>query len=231
MLLALMLSGCDEGPNVNEFNYEPEVNVFALLLLNSGQTIIRLEESCRAIDPLPENRGIADAEVTISAEDQRVAYVDQGGGLYQEAGEKLRLVPGMTYELAVNLKDGRRVEARCIMPAPPVIRRPADQEHVAAYESLPVSWEEAPGVQHYWVSVRGNMYSYNAEVKADSSAIDFYPFYLAQPDIYVLRVAAVDRNYHDYALTNSEEQPVWHITGGIGVFGALAFDERIIIAQ
>ena len=81
------------------------------------------------------------------------------------------------------------------------------------------------------MSVRGNMHAWNAELMSDSTAIEFYPFYLAEPDIYVLKVAALDRNYYDYMRMRDDEEPVWHIQGGIGVFGAIAFDERIVLAE
>ncbi len=231
LLTPLLFLACDQGPDVNEFNYEPEVNLFALLLLNSQQTIIRLEESCRSMDPLPEDRGIAGAEVVIQGDDQRVFFRDQGGGRYAEEGEKLRLVAGVTYELSVLLADGRRVEAECTMPAPPGIVSPADQERVAAYASLPISWRGDDGTPGYIVSMRGSTSSHSAEVRTDSTAVDFYPFYLAQPDRYTLKVAAVDNNYHEYLRTQEEEIPLWTIQGGIGVFGAMAWDERVIIAQ
>ncbi len=228
---ALLLAACGGGPDVNEFNYEPEINVFALLLYNSGQTVIRLEESYRALDRVPEDRGIAGARVTIKGADQEVAYVDQGGGRYAEAGKILRLEPGATYLLTISVPDGREVAAQCTMPAPPRLIAPADQQHIAANDALPVVWQSESPEPHFLVNVRGNIHAYSAEVMTDSTATDFYPFYLAQPDIYVLKVAALDRNYYDYLRMRDEEEPLWHIRGGIGVFGAIAYDERVIIAE
>jgi len=227
----ILLLACDHGPDVNEFNYEPEVNLFALLLLNSQQTIIRLEETSRSMDPLPDDRGIAGAELSIQGGEQRVAYRHQGGGIYAEEGEKLRLIPGVTYKLLALLPDGRRVEAECTMPVPPDIIAPAEQERVEAYASLPISWRGEQGTPGYIVSVRGITSGHNAETKTDSTAVDFFPFYLAQPDRYVLKVAAVDRNYNEYLRVQEDEVPIWRVRGGIGVFGAMAWDEHVIIAQ
>ncbi len=227
----LLLLACDHGPDVNEFNYEPEVNLFALLLLNSQQTIIRLEETSRSMDPLPDDRGIAGAEISIQWVEQQVVFRDQGDGRYAEEGEKLRLVPGVTYELLALLPDGRRVEAECTMPVPPEIIAPVDQERVEAYASLPISWLGERGTPGYIVSVRGNTSGHSAEAMTDSTAVDFFPFYLAQPDRYVLKVAAVDRNYNEYLRVQEDEVPTWRVQGGIGVFGAIAWDEHVIIAQ
>ncbi len=231
LALGFLLAGCDPGPNVNEFNYKPEVNVFALLLLNSDQVIVRLENTYRALDSVPADRGIADATVVISAKDQQVSFVHHGEGLYAERSERLHLAPGTIYQLVIQLADGRRVEGECTMPAPPLINSPAEQQQVPAYSSLSVSWHSEAPAPRYAVSVRGNINGYHAEAYTDSLQMAFYPFYLAQPDIYILKVAAMDRNYYDYLRLSEDDVPVWHIRGGIGVFGAIASAQRVIIAQ
>lgn len=231
-LLLLLALGCEETPNINEFNYKPEVNLFALLILNPEQTIVRVERSYRALEKVPADRGITDAEVVISSPEQQVSLTHQEEGRYVTPPEQpLKLSAGTTYQISVRLADGRLVTAECTMPFPPQITTPGDHERVAAYSSLPVAWESQVEAPRYLISVRGNMNGYKAEAAADSLAMTFYPFYLAEPDIYVLKVAAMDRNYYDYSRMADDEEPVWHIQGGIGVFGAIAFDQRIIIAE
>jgi hypothetical protein len=231
LVLCFFFTTCDEGPNVNEFNYKAEVNVFALLLLNSEQTIVRVENTYRSLDKVPADRGIQDAQVVIKSQNQQVQLAHQGGGRYAETEEKLRLTPGVTYELTVRLADGREVEASCTMPAPPHITSPSDQGLVAAYESLRVSWVCDDPAPRYMVSLRGNINGYSAEASTDSLQMDFFPFYMAQPDIYVLKVASMDRNYYEYSRMADDEEPIWHVSGGIGVFGAMAYDQRVIIAE
>jgi len=41
----------------------------------------------------------------------------------------------------------------------------------------------------------------------------------------------VDRNYNEYLRVQEDEVPIWRVRGGIGVFGAMAWDEHVIIAQ
>jgi len=228
---ALLLAACSNGPDVNEFNYQPEINLFGLLIYNSGQTIIRLEETYRAMDRVPADRGIAGAQMIISGAGQAVTFTDRGEGRYATEGPDLCLQAGATYTLSVRLQDGRRIEAHCTMPAPPRLISPADHQVVAANAALPIAWEPGTPDSHFLVSVRGNVHTYSAEMWSDSTATNFYPFYLAQPDIYVLKVTAMDRNYYNYLLMRDDEEPVWHIQGGIGVFGAIAYDERIILAK
>jgi len=141
------------------------------------------------------------------------------------------LAPGVTYKLTVRLPDGREVEASCTMPAPPRITSPSDQGRVEAYESLQVSWVCDDPAPRYMVSLRGNINGYSAEASTDSLQMDFYPFYMAQPDIYVLKVASMDRNYYEYSRMADDEEPIWYVRGGIGVFGAMAYDQRVIIAE
>ncbi len=229
--LLLLLVACAETPQVTEFSYAPEINVFALLLLNNQQKIIHIEQSYPVTEVVPENRGIADARVTITSDNQAVPFSHLVNGLYVEAADVLQLMAGKKYRLQIVLSDGRQVRGECTIPHPPGITTPQPGIPVPAYTAVEIAWESKARAPRYQVSVRGNMFGFSAEVGTDSLHTTFYPFLLAQPDIYVLKVAALDANYHDYLRVAEDQPPLFRLQGALGVFGAMSHDEVILIAQ
>jgi len=229
-LLAL-ISGCTRSTGVTEFTYTPEVNVFALFILNNQQKIIRIEESYRVTEYVPENRGISDAEVMVQSKNQQVRFIHRVNGYYEEETALLHLAEGETYHLYIQMADGRRAKGQCTMPYQPEIKTPLPHNPVRAYSALDIAWAVAVPACRYEISVRGNISGYSAQAGTDSLQMSFYPFLLAQPDIYVLKVTALEQNYYDYIRVGEDHPPIFHLEGAIGVFGAMSYDEVIISAQ
>ncbi len=229
-LLAL-ISGCTRSTDVTEFTYSPEVNVFAFFILNNQQKIIHIEESYRVTDYVPENRGISDAEVMVQSKNQQVRFIHRVNGYYEEEAALLNLVEGETYHLHIQMADGRRVKGQCTIPHPPEIKTPQLHNPVHAYSALEIEWAVQVPARRYEISVRGNISGYSAQAGTDSLQMSFYPFLLAQPDIYVLKVTALEQNYYDYTRVGEDHPPIFHLEGAMGVFGAISYDEVIISAQ
>ena len=66
---------------------------------------------------------------------------------------------------------------------------------------------------------------------SDSTGTRFIAFLFAEPDVYILKVAACDQNYYDHIRTNEDNEGIIHLKGGLGVFGALAYDEVVFVAK
>ena len=72
---------------------------------------------------------IKDAEVIILSDSQNISLVAVQEGdltLYKDINEKLRVVPGETYQLKVTLSDGKTFNARTRVPLTPTILSPID---------------------------------------------------------------------------------------------------------
>ena len=229
--LIILLIGCKTEPPVPNFPYKPEVNVFALLILNNQQKIVRVERTYKSTDYFPDDRGIADALVTISTEQNTVRFEHRFKGIYYDAQKQLQLQEGQAYHLQVVLNDGATISADCVMPGKPKIESPTDRSIVKAYRFLDIEWLQAQFAYRYLVYVKDILDEFSTFVYADSTALTFYPFLFAPPDIYVIKVVATDQNYYDYIRSHPNRDPILHISNGQGVFGAVAYDEIVVFAR
>jgi len=230
-LFIFIVLGCNSEPTAPNFPYESKVNVFALLILNNQQKIVRIEHTYKATEYYPEFRGITDAEVSIGTAEHDVKFIHQFNGVYYDIHKELMLQGGETYYLNVTLSDGKRISAQCTMPSKPKIVKPIAQSSVDAFRFLDIEWEAAQYAHRYLIYARNNSGDFATETRSNSTAVTFYPFLFAPPDYYVLKVVAADRNYYDYIRSQSNRDPILHINGALGVFGAVAYDEIVVSAK
>lgn len=231
LLLPLLLMACDQKSPLPSYSYEPEVNVFALLMLNNQQKTVRVERTYKATDYLPDQRGIDDATIFISSDSQKVSFVHRGNGLYQDVGSELLLRAGRTYHLEVTLADGNKIIGECTQPDRPKIVAPKNGATVDAYRLLNIEWQRTDFAYRYLVFADNGDRSFSVSERTDSTAITLYTFLFADPEMYLLRVAAADPNYYAYLLGSSDDEPASTLDGGLGVFGAVAYDEISVIAR
>lgn len=231
LIVLLFLTSCTEQSVSPNIDYQPELNVFALLILNNQQKIVRVERSYRVDEYLPEDTGISNAQISISSESQNVQFQSVGQGNYRDVDNALLLSPGVTYNLLVKVPDGRQVTGRCIMPGKPKIIIPESSQEVRAYQPLEIKWQ-AGNFAHRYICVLYDLEKdFTPQMIADSTAIKFYAFFFASPDVYTLKVMSTDRNYYDHIRTGDNTDDIVHLEGGLGVFGALAYDEVTFVAK
>lgn len=180
---------------------------------------------------MPAERGITDATVIIGTDDEKVIMSHRENGAYFDKYRQLTLKAGETYYLDITLDDGHKISATCLMPDKPKIRKPQHQEYVQAYHFLDIEWDKVPQVCRYAVYVTGNISGFSTHVRTDTSATTIYPFLFAQPDNYVIKTVALDHNYYDYIIGDKNDDPILHIQGSLGVFGAIAYDEVVVTAK
>ncbi len=229
LLLLLWIAGCNDNPTRPDFDYKREVNVFGLLILDDQypQKTVKLEHTYGVKEYFPKFRGITDATVIVRTEEQDVPFKHVFDGSYVDENEELRLVPGTVYQLDVTLADGHNITADCLMPAPPRLISPAPGETVPAYKSLDIEWEEALFAEQYAVSVESDVGSFEFTMLAEDTQTNMFAFLFAGPGSYRARVSALDQNYYDHLQTRSNREPILHIKGAIGVFGAIAFGNSV----
>jgi len=230
-VFTLELVSCDEHSVSPQIDYKPELNVFALLILNNQQKVVRVERSYRIDEYLPESVGIANAQVTIRNESQTVHFTHTGEGSYRDTDNALLLKAGTTYHLVVEVPDGRKVSGGCTMPAKPKIINPKSYQEVSAHRVLDVQWQAADFAHRYLCFLTDLEKDFTPRQYSDSTATTFFAFLFAEPDVYTLKVAACDQNYYDHIRTNENNEDIIHLKGGLGVFGALAYDEVTFLAK
>ncbi len=231
LLLLLLTLGCSKEPPLPTYSYDPEVNVFALLILNNQQKIVRVERSYKATDYFPEQRGIPDATVFVNDDTAAVQFLHQGNGVYQDVDGRLLLAAGKHYRLDITLANGKKLTARCTQPGRPTIQSPMNNSTVEAFKFLSIEWGKADFAYRYLVYLNDTSRDFTLSDRTDSTGITFYPFLFAEPDVYVIKVVAAEPNYYDYLRGRPEDEPMSLVSGGLGVFGAVAYDEIVVVAR
>ena len=225
LIVMILISSCNkENPTVPEFDYEPEINVFGLFILNNNQKTIRIEQTYKVTDYYPSFRGIEDATVFVSTESQRVEFVHLFEGRYSDEHDVLQLTPGETYKLDITMSDGRKVSAQCIMPDKPKILQPVNGGTAEAFTPLTVEYEQAEFADRYQISLTNDFGGIDFYELSAEGEEELYGFIFAKPDRYIIKVASLDKNYYDHLRSRSDREPLLNINGAVGVFGALAYD-------
>lgn len=222
---------CDETPTRPQIDYESEVNVFGRFILytNKGQLVtqknITLERTYKISErfPDPRTRAIEDARVIVRSDGQQVEFQRLFEGTYGDVDDKLVLKPGFAYQLEVLLSDGKRVTAETVIPTLPEINVPQRNAEVSSFQPLKIEWRPALFCDHYAVTVYAVDGDFNVTLYSDQTEENFYPFLFAFPGRYMVKIAALDQNLYDYLRSRPNRNPILHINGGIGVFGAMAF--------
>lgn len=230
---ALVFAACNDTPTQPKVDYESEVNVFGLLILNNGQKNIRLERTYKVTDYFPslQDRAIEDARVVVRSDEQEVEFKHLFDGNYGDAEDKLVLKAGFVYQLEIILKDGRRVTSETIIPSLPEIVSPQKAEVVRSFQSLPIAWNAALFCAQYAVTVFSQTGGFEFTTYTGETEESVFSFLFAPPGRYVLKVTAMDQNFYDHSRSRPDRNPILHIDGGIGVFGAMAFKSVVFEAK
>ena len=237
LIAAVLLSCKNDDPTAPNLDYDSEVVVFGLFMItdreNVQQKIIRLERSFKVTDELPRSpkeRAIKDARVFVETKDQKFQFEYLFDSTYMDRSGELVLVPGELYKLDIALSNGHKITAECLMPDRPTIVAPTASAPVAAFLPLTVIWEEAPFAYRYQIAIDDDFEGFQFSTYSASDQEELYPFLFARPNEYTLKVASLDQNYYDYLRSRSNRDPISHITGALGVFGAIAYDKERFLA-
>ncbi|MBN1465946.1 DUF4249 family protein [candidate division KSB1 bacterium] len=241
ILILLMIAAClscNDEAMAPDLDYDSEVVVFGLFLItekeNVQQKAIRLERSYKVTEKVPpsqKDRAIKDALVFVESKDKRVQFEYLFDNVYLDNADELQLLPGELYKLDITLTNGHKITAECIMPDRPKILSPAAGQSVAAYQPLTVTWEKARFAHRYEIAIDENFDGFQVSMFSASDQEDLYSFLFAGPDRYTVTVASLDQNYYDYLRSRSDREPISHINGALGVFGAMAYDRERFIAM
>lgn len=225
LTVAFLGLSCNDLPNSPKIDYEPEINVFGLLILNNNQKNIKLERTYKVTDYFPSapNRAVTDARVIVRSNDQEVEFKHLFEGNYSDIQDKLTLKAGYVYQLDVTLADGRKVFAETTMPSKPQIITPSKGDTLPAFRLLGIEWQPALFSRAYAVTVYAPNGDFELTVYTEETQLSFFGFLFAPPARYTLKVSALDENLYDYFRTRSNREPLLHIEGGIGVFGSMAY--------
>lgn len=222
---ALIWLSCNDLPEAPKIDYEPEINVFGLLILNNNQKNVKLEKTYRVTDYFPSapNRAVTDARVIVRSNDQEVEFKHLFEGNYGDIQDKLTLKAGYVYQLDVTLADGRKIFAETTMPSKPQILTPSKSDTLPAFQMLNIKWQPALFARAYAVTVYAPTDDFEMTVYSEDTELTFFGFLFAAPNRYTLKVSALDENLYDYFRSRRNRDPLLHIEGAIGVFGSMAY--------
>ncbi len=254
LLSAIILqtaNGCTENPSSS--GYREELVVEGYLIAKFPLPPIRISRTV----PIEEeySAGIAavhGASVEVSAEDGTFRYreADESDGyltgtyLPEESDYIVR--SGAVYTLRVE-KGRHKLEAWTKVPDPISVRQESPASDILAYreERLRISWTESSSAASYIiyiisvdpdaVPIRGDE---DSHVVASSLTPDLeHEFFWAEFSYYgtqVVKVMAMDQNFYDYIRSKDQdefalEDPIFHMEGGLGVFGSAAVDSLTVV--
>ena len=107
---------------------------------------------------------INDAVVSISSEEQTIGFTSIGDGLYQDKQANLRLNPGQSYQLKVEMNNGKILTAETQLPETFKILSPQPGDTINHYILRPIwqedllqfprmKWQESNGAAFYTITL------------------------------------------------------------------------------
>jgi len=222
-LICLISLTCSKDPVKPSVDYEPEINIFALLTLNNSNKRVIVEETFRSDSYLPAKRGVENAEVYIRRQQQEIHLQHIHNGRYIDTLDILEMRSGETYTLFIQLPDGREFSAQTVIPDAPKIIQPQHAANVPAYNPLEVQWNASKYAKDYIVSITNIGGDFTTSTLTDTLETTIFPFLFAPPNVYIIKVAAASPDYFTYIQTPPHKNSQGNIQGAVGVFGAIAY--------
>jgi len=140
ILILPLILGCGYAPTEETYNpeYTPELSVFSIISTDNHQEFVIVESTFRLNENDDKNSSkiIDDAEVFIISDTDTVQFTfyknPQGKdneylskGIYLDLNNEFLAEAGKTYQLVVNVPDGRIVIGETTVPEIPTISQPA----------------------------------------------------------------------------------------------------------
>lgn len=246
-LLLLLFVGCEVIKLPTE--YEPELNIFAVLYPDRDSQMVFLGHTYKATDTLPNSHcddfihgfhrcwsGVSGAQVRISYDSAEVDFEEINDSLLTYYAAALQVLPGKSYCLEVVYQDDT-IYTTTTVPETFAILNPQDGDTVNLEDTL--AWEESVGAKSYLLEGAGEG---GFTDLGHVNRISFRELYIRSDDIgWLLEegeeeldfcIWAVDTNYYDYyriGKYNADLEPSMHIDGGLGVFGSITKSDWITI--
>jgi hypothetical protein len=267
IFILLLVLGCGYAPTEEKYNpdYTPEISVFSIISTDNHQEFVIVERTLRLNENDDKNSSkiIDDAEVFIISDTDTVQFTfyknvqnyDYGylrDGIYLDLYNEFIAEAGKTYQLVVNVPDGRKVTGSTTVPEIPEISQPAQWTVLQkeTIEKTSIHWEDNPGTIGYSVNfligieVSGSREKINIlqdyyinDSPTTLTYIDAFLLFFEDDDFQLsntatIKVIAFDQNSYDYLLKSDLASYIGTdlniLQGGIGAFGSFSVDSVLV---
>ena len=265
VLLLLFVSGC-KIPTITETydpDYSPQISVFAIISTDNNHEFVVVERTLQ----LNENDKTTSGDLNTIIDDARVFIIDNtdtvqfkfykrpqssdidttylAKGIYLDLNNEFIAKSGSTYQLVVEMTDGRTVKSSTTVPEIPIISKPLPWRFLQkdTIKNATVHWQDDPNTIAYNIDFLIEIDSENKERIDIMEGSYFYgsPAVLSELDDFLLindiiplsfiatiKVVALDRNSYDYldkgTIATMVGTDLNLIEGGIGAFGSFSVD-------
>lgn len=259
ILILIFIMGCgyDTIEEIYNPNYTPEISVFSIISTDNNQEFVIVEETIQLneYDEYDSNTIIEDAEVFIIGDadttqftfykNSQSNYNDYlSKGIYLDVNNEFLAEAGKTYQLVVNVPDGRTVTGSTTVPQIPAISQPAHWTLLQkeTIRNTSIQWEDNPNTIGYSVNFLVEVIGSNEIINLlPDNYISNSPTTLSNIDDYFLinnffpishiatiKVIALDQNSYDYLLKSDLASYIGTdlniLEGGVGAFGSFSVD-------
>ena len=224
----ILFVGCGrESP----YQFESQIVVFSVLIADRPNPTIILERSWEIDKKLPEEGlGVDDAEVSVSTVESTIEYTNiKGESGFWAPLDSFMVYPAKAYYLDVIVSGEEEIYSETTVPDTFSIVQPAEGDTLDKWGHLPeIVWQRSQNAAGYLVDIssRVDTTHFSGTVGVADSIFPLLSLFLGESGWHVIKVAALDNNYHDYC---KEEYGEWgaegdeettRVQGGLGVFGS-----------
>ncbi len=196
----ILFLGCG---NKSPYQFESQIVVFSLFIAGYSNPLVKLERSWEIDKELPEEGlGINNAEVVVSTPEDTIEYapIEDKSGLFSPL-DSLMVFPLETYHLKVIIPGEEEIYSETTVPDTFSIIQPEEGDTLDKRGYLPmIIWTRSQNAASYFIDIssRVDTTHFSANMNAIDTIFPILPFFLGNTGEYVIKVVAIDKNYHNY---------------------------------
>ncbi len=270
--LCLLALGCDSSPTDSQAEFRPTLYIEGFLSAGNPVDNIFVGVTTPLYETVDRDQsGVSDAAVTLEVDGAASVLSPLPGKTGYYHLPTLRVEPGKTYRLTVEIEDGI-AQAKTTVPFPPTVTASSTQLKIGG-DPFSAAWEGETGAGYLTETVaqaledriplesllgggRGRFGGFGGTgidttgfgalrdslaaasrwryTRNQSTTLDLRQF--SHYGTYVFRVFTIDENYADFLISSTQDpqtldEPRFHVSGGIGLFAAMAADSVVFIVE
>jgi len=234
----IFILGCSKPPSET---YEPELDVFGLLIFGISSQQIKISRSYKMDEPSVYDLENVQAILYGDTFSDTLVSKDDTSGIFFSS-ESLNILPLHTYYLNVSADGMSSVEGKTIVPGNFQIVYPQQNDTISTFDTLLLKKSKNAG-GYYITYYCTDSLNYHKDIRIVpqettlDTLIKIYGVLLWEGPA-VIKVAAIDTNYYQYVgklfgfIENRNAKLQEGINGGLGVFGSAVVESvNVVIKQ
>ena len=237
IIFLIFILGCNKPPSER---YEPELDIFGLLMSGISPQQIKISRSYKMDEPSVYD--LENVQVILSGDTFSNILVPENdtSGIFF-SNESLNIVPLHTYSLNVSADGMPSVEGKTTVPGNFQIIYPHNDDTISTFDSLLL--KKSKSADGYYITYYcTDSLNYQKDIRivpqdtTQDTLIKIYGVLLWEGPT-VIKVAAIDTNYYQYVgklfgfIANRNKRLQEGIKGGLGVFGAAVVESVNVVVK